>query len=404
MRSLTLTPNTFQTLSLAALEENLALYDWSKIRFLESTENLKSIIHQSTGRTPSTTVARDIAACLQQGRIFFEIAEGAPLQVKPLQIYYGMVGFAKAIILARQVSSSIATLAQSHGLSEISDQNAKIEDMTLQFHANGLFTEFNDTVASLGRIVYYDERGSFQQIAKPFDMSASLANSRCTLKDVLARIPKLERAYERTFGELPACWYIELDYRQAVVQLQLRVPTTFTDRDDLCRLVQAWRAKFPFLDGWCFTQATRAWDESVLTFNNWEKPADGDFSPEYLIQSGDDFGPRRNSPPKLRPFETLLPALAGGITVEHTRAIQPVNGVILSEFALHFCAAFILSSLVRYRPQIWQHALSHSAFENRPTDDRALSLIEKLLEIALIEFPNLVEKAIDRQNSHDMRV
>jgi len=341
---------------------------------------------------------------LQQGRIFFEIAEDAPLQVKPLQIYYGIVGFAKAIILARQGSSSIATVAQSHGLSEISDQNAKIEDMTLKFHANGLFTEFNDTVARLGRVIYYDERGSFRQIPKPFDMSAPLASSCCTLKDVLARIPGLERAYERTFGELPACWYVELQYQQAVVHLQLRVPTMFSDRDDLYRLVQAWRAKFPFLDDWCFTQGSRAWDQSVLTFNNWEKPTDGDFSQEYLVQRDDDFGPHRKTKPNLRPFETLLPALAGGITVDHAKAIQPLNGVLLSEFALHFCAAFMLSSLVRYRPQIWQHALSHSAFENRPTDDRALSLIEKFLEITLIEFPKLVEKTIDWRNSHDVRV
>jgi hypothetical protein len=382
----------------------MALYDWSKIRFLESTENLKSIVHQSTGRTPSTTAARDITACLQQGRIFFEIASDAPLQVKPLQIYYGMVGFAKAIILARRCRSSIATLAQSHGLSEISDQNARIEDMTLQFHANGLFTEFNDTVASLGRVTYYDERGSFHQIHKPFDVSAPLANSQCRLKDVLGRIPGLERAYERTFEELPACSYVELQYQRAVVHLRLHVPTAFSDRDDLHRLVQAWRARFPFLDDWCFTQGSRAWDHSVLTFNNYEKPAEGDFSPEYLVERDDSFGPYRKTTPNVRPFETLLPALAGGITVDHAKAIQPLNGVLLSEFALQFCAAFILSSLVRYRPQIWQHALSHSAFENRPTDDRALSLIEKFLEIVLIEFPKLVEKTIDWGNSHDLRV
>jgi hypothetical protein len=152
----------------------------------------------------------------------------------------------------------------------------------------------------------------------------------------------------------------------------------FSDRDDLHRLVQAWRAKFPFLDDWCFTQGSRAWDQSVLTFNNWEKPTDGDFSQEYLVQRGDDFGPHRKTKPNLRPFETLLPALAGGITVDHAKAIQPLNGV--------------------------QHALSHSAFENRPTDDRALSLIEKFLEITLIEFPKLVEKTIDWRNSHDVRV
>ncbi|WP_196237343.1 YaaC family protein [Bradyrhizobium elkanii] len=380
------------------------MYDWSKIRFLESTENLKSIVRQSTGRTPSTTAARGIAACLQQGRIFFEIASIAPLQVKPLQLYYGIVGFAKAIILARQGRSSIATLAQSHGLSEISEHNAKIEDMTLQFRGNGLFAEFNDTVAALGRLFYYDERGSFQQVPKPFDLSASLTDSRCTLKDVLARIPGLETAYQRTFGELPACWPIELEYQGQVSHLRLYVPSTFSDREELRLLVQTWRAKFPFLDDWCFTQGSRAWDQSYLTFNNYEKPAEGEFSPEYLVLRNDSFGPYRKTMPNARSFAALLPALAGGIIVDHVKAIEPLNGVLLSEFALHFCAAFILSSLVRYRPQIWQHALSHSALEGRPTDDRALSLIEKFLEIVLLEFPKLVEKAIDWANSHDLRV
>src|ERR1700737_4152487 len=130
-------------------------HDWNKIRFLETTTNLKAIIRQSTGRTPSTEIARDIAACLQQGRLFFEIATSAPLQVQPLQIYYGIVGFAKAVILGRNVQS-ISTIAQSHGLSDISQQGSNVEDLTLQFRRNGLFAQFNDVVASFGRVNYYD--------------------------------------------------------------------------------------------------------------------------------------------------------------------------------------------------------------------------------------------------------
>jgi hypothetical protein len=382
----------------------MPLYDWSKIKFLESTENFKSVAKQSTGRTPSTTAARDVAACLQQGRVFFEIASNAPLQVKPLQIFYGMVSFAKAIILARQERSSIATIAQSHGMSEISDQNARIEEMTLQFHAGGLFTEFSDTVANLGRIAFYDARATFQQVIKPFDMSAPLAESRCTLRDLLARIPGLELSYERTFAELPACWYVELQHNPASVHLQLRVPQPFAEREELERLVGVWRAKFPFLESWCFTGASRAWDQSILTFNNFEKPTAGEFSQEYLVKRNDDFGPQRQSMPNARSFELLLPALAGGTTVDHHRAMQPLNGVLLSEFALQFCAAFLLSSLVRYRPQIWQHAISHSVLPERVADDRTLSLIEKFLELALNEFPRLTEKAIDWANSHDNRV
>ena len=85
-------------------------YDWNKLKFLESTTNLKAAIKRTTGRTPSTEIARDIAACLQQGRLFFEIAALAPLQVQPLQIYYGIVGFAKAIVLARGVRESFTLI------------------------------------------------------------------------------------------------------------------------------------------------------------------------------------------------------------------------------------------------------------------------------------------------------
>jgi len=36
----------------------------------------------------------------------------------------------------------------------------------------------------------------------------------------------------------------------------------------------------------------------------------------------------------------------------------------------------LLSSLVRYRPQIWQNAISRSVTAQSPADDRSLSLIE----------------------------
>lgn len=56
--------------------------DWSSIKFLESTTNLRVLLKRVTGRTPSTQVAREIATCLQQGRLFFEIDASAPLQIQ----------------------------------------------------------------------------------------------------------------------------------------------------------------------------------------------------------------------------------------------------------------------------------------------------------------------------------
>ena len=70
--------------------------DWYDIKFLESATNLRELIGNSTGREPSAGIAREIAVCIQQGRLFFEAAVEAPIQIKPLQIYYGVVAFARA--------------------------------------------------------------------------------------------------------------------------------------------------------------------------------------------------------------------------------------------------------------------------------------------------------------------
>ena len=76
-------------------------WDWCHIKFLESTENLKVLIGDSSQREISTGLANDISVCLQQGRSFFELSELSPPEIRPLQLYYGMVGFAKAVALAR---------------------------------------------------------------------------------------------------------------------------------------------------------------------------------------------------------------------------------------------------------------------------------------------------------------
>ena len=74
-------------------------WDWYHVKFLESTENLKALLGGSSQRVISTGLANDISVCLQQGRSFFELSELSPPEIRPLQLYYGMVGFAKAAAL-----------------------------------------------------------------------------------------------------------------------------------------------------------------------------------------------------------------------------------------------------------------------------------------------------------------
>jgi hypothetical protein len=86
--------------------------DWHRCKFLESCENLKPLIKRRFGREPNTSIAREIIACLQQGRLFYEAAERSPLEIAPLQLFYGMVGFSKALIIASGLRP-LATLIES---------------------------------------------------------------------------------------------------------------------------------------------------------------------------------------------------------------------------------------------------------------------------------------------------
>lgn len=367
-------------------------FDSNGLRFLESPTNLRAVIKRNTGRTASAEIARDISACIQQGRLFFEVGSASPLQIQPLQLYYGMVGFAKAVILSSCVRS-IATISQSHGLSDISANNSKIEDLRVRFNGRGVFQQFNDAVASLGSVNYYDD-SMLKKESTPFDTANALDQTESTLKDILARIPGLQKPYARTFEKDAECWSVYISYNHGLVDLRIDDPILFKDKDELRATIAKWRGRFPWLDKWCFADATRAWDHTVLIFRNREKPQLGELSDAVLIQNNTGFSARTEDQNSVD-FIKILPALAGGITNDHPTTISPLNSVALSEYSIQFIAAFLLSSLVRYRPQVWQHAISHTVTQTSVADDRALSLIELYVQTAFSTFPAMVQKAID---------
>src|SRR5216683_5982001 len=105
-------------------------------RFLESTENLKPLVKIRFGREPSTSIAREIAACLQQGRLFYDAAASSPLEIRPLQLFYGMVGFSKALVLARR-ACSLSALRAAHGVKDASAGNSRISELRIKIKNAG---------------------------------------------------------------------------------------------------------------------------------------------------------------------------------------------------------------------------------------------------------------------------
>jgi hypothetical protein len=373
--------------------------EWYDVKFLESATNLKALIKRSVGRTPSTSIATQIAICIQQGRLFFEAATSAPLQIKPLQLYYGVLAFSKAVVLARNISSLDALIA-SHGLLDISANNSRVEELKLKVGTRGAFQEFNDAVAALGRIWHF-ENAMLKWQLKPFDSVQDLDGFQISITEIFSRIPGLSHSFQQTFGSRAKSWPIGLDFHSSGNgQCDLRIddPELFSDRESLVMLVRKWRTDYSFLNEWSFSEATHAWNKSVLIFQNFNKESHDDLALDSLIQGNDGFVTSRvmlGSQRKWISALEILPPLAGGITLGHQHVIQPINSIYLSEFSLQFLASYLLSSLVRYRPQTWQHAISRSITTDKPADDRSLALVEQFLSEVLSGFPKLVIHAID---------
>jgi hypothetical protein len=372
----------------------MADVDWHKCKFLESAENLKPLVKKRFGREPSSSIAREIAACLLQGRLFYEAAASSPLEIRPLQQFYGMIGFAKAIVVASRLNS-LSTLRPAHGLTDISAGNSRIADLQLRIESSGTFQEFNDVVAPLGRLGYIDSGATrWRAVSLPSTNSAALRGVELSLKEILGRIPRLESLYELTFAEEAQVSIIGLETGyQADADFRIRIDDSqlFADRETLKQIVDRWRGRFPFLNIWRLTSAQHGWGNSIIYFRNVHKLNIAEFSEGYLdYQNGsfqelavpDDANVRFS-------LEEGFHSVAGGYTGA-TYAVSPILGLSVSEFSVQYLGLFLLSSLMRYRPQIWTHAISRSIVPGEPADDRALSLIERFLDLNQLEIPEMI--------------
>ncbi len=377
--------------------------DWYRCRFLESSDNLRPLIKERFGREPSAKTSPEIIACLQQGRLFYEGAENSPLEIRPLQLFYGMVGFAKALIVARNLCS-LSSLQRSHGVRDISAANTRIADLRVRINSNGTFAEFNDVVAELTRFCYSDASTNRHTISLPSAKSAEMVDIELSLREVLGRIPELESLYRMNFKEGANCadfWISNAHHSETAFDLQIQERRVFTSRESLRQIVERWRARFPFLNLWRLDSAENNDGNAYLHFGNVRNEGGDEFSESSGECSDGSFQASRQPDDDEKRFtlDLGLPPTAGYLR-GGTSTTAPIgnSGLYVSEFSLHYLGLFLLSSLVRYRPEAWAHSISRSIIPNETADDQALSLIERFLEINRNAIPEMVATVL---NPHD---
>lgn len=362
----------------------LSNIDWHNVRFLESAANLKPLLKRATGRTASTRLVREVGACLQQGRAFYESAALAPIDIRPLLLFYGFVAFARAIVIGRSMRP-LESLPQSHGISDVSKNGARIRDLEVRIGSKGTFQAFNDVVRNFSRVPYFGRNQQPAAIYLPSSGSSELSGLTWSLPSVLSRVPALAGLYGSTFDGAPNTEHLSIHFwpeDDGFCDLRIDDSRHFGDRAGLREMVQHWRGRYPFLERWRFRAGTPAWGNSILEFCNLSNEGVDEFSDIELKANGDRFEAsnlRASKTPRL-PLASILSPLAGGFGGGSTYAVAPLGDLYPSEFSFQFLALFLLSSVVRYRPDTWAHAISRSATQDRPADDEMLAILEQFME------------------------
>jgi hypothetical protein len=367
------------------------IYD---LKFLESIENVKLAVLKTVGREPSTMLAREISVCLRQGRLYFESAKEASLEIRPLILYYGILAYARAVIVARTLRS-LATLNQTHGLLDKSKSGTSIAELQLEIGARGTFQEFNDSIRGLSAINYFADSTPTSH-AIPSAESSCFNGMRVSLKQILGRIPWLDDHYQRTFQEHAKTNILSLFAQGSTnerTELRIDLPNVALERSALRQAVCRMRENFPCLRRWTLSTVQEAWGNAVLIFENLARDEVVDDLSDEVLQRG-ALGFRTTLAPSYVNFLSLLEPVSPSGQNEHSYLVSGLGGYHMSEISLEYLGMFILSSLVRYRPDVWVHAVSRFSYAERPADDRALTLIEHFLDLVQGRFPNIVSLAI----------
>ena len=371
----------------------MKIIDDGELRFLESAENVRRTIADTQGLDANAEIAKSVAVSIQQGRMFFQSAAIAGLEIRPLLLFYGMLAFARAVVCCRTVRA-LSTLSKSHGLKDTSPESARVDALEATLDARGTFYEFNDVVREQEGMTYFEHAMTRWHLL-PTASSDQLAGAKITLKECLSYTPKLGKLYRATFHEeakLLSFTHTGLEGATDLSYLRIDIPELFDDADSLRKIVEGLRAKYPMLGRWQFSSADKAWDNTVLMFQN-TVPIANEFE---NLQPTD--GARRLSSGHQAEtpvdFRSLMEPICGDLSQSSPCLMTKMNGHSLSDISFQYIAMFLLSSLVRYRPQTWVHSVSRLGNSERPADDQSLALIERFMDLAQTSFPQLVVRLI----------
>ena len=316
---------------------------WSRLGLFQSRDVLERRYKAHHGGELSAGKADEIIAHLQQARQYFRSAESAGVLAGPLEQYYGVLAFARAIVLYREPRAREATLKRSHGLEAVIPAGGSPEDIQINVTEGSFYELLVATSNSETLAVDQPSPGQITDTHRFEQMFPTPAlGARFTLTDLVSRIPGVKEHYEQAFGALAHCHYgrahiFQGSFGTTIWPGELGLPEP-----------EKLRTSLGISSSACAT----------ITPNG---------SVEFRIQ--------------IKPGETLtnyLPSVVELASTAHVFVERFPGDWALSRIAAYFAASHAMSTLVRYHPTRWGKLINHAPGDKlMPVLDRLRSLIQE---------------------------
>ena len=316
---------------------------WSRLGLFQSRDVLERRYKAHHGGELSAGKADEIIAHLQQARQYFLSAESAGVLAGPLEQYYGVLAFARAIVLYRQPRQREATLKRSHGLDAAMPNGGSPEDIQITV-TQGTFHELleatrNSEMISIdqphpGRVTTSQR---FIQILPPPGAGAQFS-----FLDLLSRIPGVKEHYEEAFAAAAHCHYGRAHIFQGSFSTMV------------------WRGEVALPPVEQLRQSLGIGPSAIATVGQND-------SVDFRVQ--------------LKPGENLADYFPNVVELENSAHVfleRFPGSWSLSRVASYFAASHTMSMLVRYHPTRWAKLINHGPGDKlMPVLDRLRNLIQR---------------------------
>jgi hypothetical protein len=173
---------------------------WQILTNYESQDLVRRQFRVANNREINAEHAREIRSAVTQAREYFEAASTAGRAVKPLLLYYGVLGLSRAVIMFMSGLRE-AALSQGHGLSPSDWQSvfSKTEldpgALEVQINKNGSLRQFAEATGNRSYLTDNSSRANIDYIHKAVPEEANVR-----IDDLLSRLPEIGAHYVRWRG------------------------------------------------------------------------------------------------------------------------------------------------------------------------------------------------------------